>query len=99
MTSATVCTIAALNYLPRVRVLHRSLRRTNPDVRFVVLIVDDVDGAGAIEPFETIWAADVIDSRELAAREHGPAVHGCAVHMLRHVPFRCKGSAKFLELV
>lgn len=64
--SATVCTIAALNYLPRVRVLHRSMIRTNPGVRFVMLVVDDVDRIGVDEDFETIDATEVIDPRELA---------------------------------
>jgi len=47
------CSIIACNYLAHARVLHRSLRKFHPDVRFTVLVID---GAGRRfdEPFETI---------------------------------------------
>jgi len=47
------CSIIACNYLAHARVLHRSLRKFHPDVRFTVLAID---GAGRRfdEPFETI---------------------------------------------
>lgn len=66
MSAPTICTIAAVNHLARVRVLHRSLLRTNPDVRFVALIIDDVEGLGLDEVFDTIDATEVVSPRELA---------------------------------
>lgn len=66
MTAPTICTIAALNYLPRVRALHRSLLRTNPGVRFVALVVDDAGRLGVDEAFATIDAAEVVEPVELA---------------------------------
>lgn len=62
----TLCTIAAVNYLPRVRVLHQSLARTNPGQRFVVVVVDDLDGFGVDEAFDTVVATDLVGADELA---------------------------------
>lgn len=49
-----VCTIISRNYLPYARVLGESLRTQNPECEFFVLVVDDVDPADQLEPFEVI---------------------------------------------
>jgi glycosyltransferase involved in cell wall biosynthesis/SAM-dependent methyltransferase len=51
-----VCTIIAKNYLAYARVLGRSLAEHEPDVRFKVLIIDDIEGYvdPAAEPFEVV---------------------------------------------
>ncbi|MEL7060170.1 MAG: hypothetical protein AAGN46_09120, partial [Acidobacteriota bacterium] len=56
MTPLAACTIVSANYLSFARVLARSFRRHQPDGRFVVLLVDRVDGRfdPADEPFEVI---------------------------------------------
>jgi glycosyltransferase involved in cell wall biosynthesis len=43
-----ICTIAARNYLPRVKVLADSFRSTHPDGIFDLCVVDDIDGE--VEP-------------------------------------------------
>jgi len=56
MSELTICTIVSANYLPYARVLGSSVREYHPDARFVVLLVDRVDGRfePADEPFELI---------------------------------------------
>src|SRR3954462_3830902 len=51
-----VCTIIAKNYLAPARVLARSFTRQHPDVRFHVLIIDEIEGFvdHAQEPFEVV---------------------------------------------
>ncbi len=63
-----VCTIAARNYLPQVRVLAESFRSTHPNGRIVALILDDVDEEvdSGTEPFEVWRLGDLgIDTEEL----------------------------------
>jgi glycosyltransferase involved in cell wall biosynthesis/2-polyprenyl-3-methyl-5-hydroxy-6-metoxy-1,4-benzoquinol methylase len=62
------CTIIAKNYLPQARVLAKSFRRHHPDGRFVVLVLDEIEGwfDPSQEPFETLTAA------ELDLPEFGP---------------------------
>jgi glycosyltransferase involved in cell wall biosynthesis/SAM-dependent methyltransferase len=62
------CTIIAKNYLPQARVLAKSFRRHHPDGRFVVLVLDEIEGwfDRSQEPFETLTAA------ELDLPEFGP---------------------------
>ena len=54
-------TIVSKNYLPFARVLARSFLEQHPEGRFVVLLVDRVDGAfdPADEPFELMLAEDL----------------------------------------
>ena len=56
MPELTICTIVSANYLPYARVLGASVREHHPDARFVVLLVDRVDGRfdPDNEPFELI---------------------------------------------
>ena len=51
-----VCTIIAKNYVAHARVLARSLAEHEPDVRFKVLIIDDIEGYvdPAVEPFDVV---------------------------------------------
>src|SRR4051812_10327865 len=51
-----VCTIIAKNYLAYARVLGRSLAEHQPDARFKVLIIDDIEGYvdPAGEPFDVV---------------------------------------------
>jgi glycosyltransferase involved in cell wall biosynthesis/SAM-dependent methyltransferase len=39
-----VCTIIAKNYLPQARALGESLARHNPEARFTVLLIDEIEG-------------------------------------------------------
>jgi glycosyltransferase involved in cell wall biosynthesis len=56
MTELTVCTIVSANYLPYARALGASVREHHPGARFVVLLVDRVEGRfdPDAEPFELI---------------------------------------------
>ena len=55
-----VCTIAARNYLPRVRVLANSFRRHHPDGLFTAFFVDDPLGrVGHGEPFDVLRATQL----------------------------------------
>jgi glycosyltransferase involved in cell wall biosynthesis/SAM-dependent methyltransferase len=56
-----VCTIIAKNYLAQARVLARSFLEHNPDGRFTVLIIDELDGLidPAAEPFTVLTPRDI----------------------------------------
>jgi glycosyltransferase involved in cell wall biosynthesis len=58
MRDLVACTIVSKNYLPFARVLARSFLRHHPGSRFVVCLVDRIDGAfdPAGEPFEVVEA-------------------------------------------
>ena len=60
MANFTCCTIVAHNYLPRARVLAKSLNRHHPDVTLWVLVIDGepIDPADN-EPFATLSLGDV----------------------------------------
>src|ERR1700722_3602964 len=60
MANFTCCTIVARNYLPRARVLAKSLNRHHPDVTLWVLVIDGgpIDPAED-EPFATLSLGDV----------------------------------------
>ena len=58
-TKPIVCTIFCKNYLAQTRSFHESLRRCNPDLPFIALLVDRPDGLfdPAREPFEILSPA------------------------------------------
>ncbi len=56
----TCCTIVARNYLPRARVLAKSLKRHHPDVTLWVLVIDgERIGPASDEPFPTLSLDEV----------------------------------------
>lgn len=59
--STIIGTIIAKNYLAAARVLARSIRQQHPQLRVVVLLVDEIEGCfdPASEPFETWVASDL----------------------------------------
>ena len=63
--AAAVCTIAAKNYLPFVRVLMASVRIHHPQFRRVLILADRVDGYfdPSQEDFEVIESAARTDRR------------------------------------
>jgi glycosyltransferase involved in cell wall biosynthesis len=58
---AAVCTIVAKNYLPFARVLMKSVRQRNPELRRIVILADRIDGYfdPTNEPFEVILSEEL----------------------------------------
>ena len=59
MGNFTCCSIVARNYLPRARVLAKSLNRHHPDVTLWVLVIDDESIEPGDEPFSILSLRDV----------------------------------------
>ena len=61
MSDLAAATIVAKSHLPYARVLAESFRRHHPDVPFLVLLADEVDGYfdPAAEPFELVTLEDL----------------------------------------
>jgi hypothetical protein len=56
MHRVVVCTVVAKSYLSHARVLARSLKQHHPEIPFVTLLADEIDGYfhPAFEPFRLI---------------------------------------------
>ena len=65
MGNFTCCSIVARNYLPRARVLAKSLDRHHPDVTLWVLVIDDESIEPGDEPFSILSLRDVGLGKEL----------------------------------
>jgi len=88
MTAA--CTIVAKNQFALARVLARSFRAHHPDIPFIVLLADEIDGRfdPGREPFETIplSALDIPDSRRFRFRyAQQPLSYACTPFLLEHL--------------
>src|SRR5690349_11492370 len=55
------CTIVSKNYLSYARVLARSFKQQHPDIPFVVLVCDTIDGCfdPDAEPFDVVLVEDL----------------------------------------
>ena len=95
-------TIVAKNYLSFARVLARSFREHHPDVPFLVLLADEVDGyfAPAQEPFELIRLDDLrIDRVEHFRFQYAqqPLSYAATPYLLAHLIDRGFSKVVFIK--
>jgi len=88
MSERAVCSIISKSFLAHARTLAASLAVHHPEVRFIVLLADRVDGSfdPAAEPFEMIFLED-LGNREAVARMcfyYTPFELCCALRGLLH---------------
>jgi hypothetical protein len=84
------CTIVAKNCVSLARVLARSFSAHHPDIPFVVLLADEIDGCfdPAGEPFELVPFDALAIPRRLRFRFHyaqQPLSYACTPSLLRHL--------------